>query len=57
MLLYYVEYVTRWHLALAGDDPAWTRYRPGFESEERAENEAKWLALDESQYEYRIVEE
>lgn len=57
VLLYYIEYATCWQLSAYADDPAWTRYKPGFESEERAENEAAWLALDDSQYMYRIVED
>jgi hypothetical protein len=34
----------------------WSRYRPGFESAERADNEALWLSIDDSEYVYRVVE-
>lgn len=59
MLLYYVEYAFPPHLHNHGDEDtlAWTRFRPGFESEARAENEAMWLELDDSRYVYRVVED
>jgi len=57
--LYYVEFANRHSAAQAGEDSdlPWTRYRPGFDSYQRAAVEALWLALDEDgRYIYRIVE-
>jgi hypothetical protein len=55
-----VEYVPAFHMG-SGVDPGdlpWTRYRPGFDSPERAANEVLWLSIDsDSHYVFRIVEE
>lgn len=56
--MYYVEFTLRSRLRAGVDenDIAWSRYRPGFESFERADNEALWLSTDDDQYAYRVIE-
>lgn len=57
--MYYVEFANRHAAGVAGEDSdlPWTRYRPGFDSYQRAAVEALWLSLDDdSRYIYRIVE-
>lgn len=40
------------------DDLEWQRYKPGFESIERANNEALWLSVDDDgRYVYRVIPE
>lgn len=56
--LFFVEYCRPEKLLGADpEDIQWDRYRPGFLSFERADNEALWLSLDDGQYVYRVVEE
>lgn len=57
--MYYVEFANRHAAMAAGEDSnlPWTRYRPGFDSYQRAAVEALWLSLDEDDhYVFRIVE-
>lgn len=57
--LYFIEYCKAQRLRGGVDenDVQWERYRPSFDSFERADNEAMWLSVDDSQYIYRVVEE
>lgn len=57
--MYVVEYIETWKVsgAVDLDDLEWQRYRPAFETEERADNEALWLSIDDDgRYVYRVTE-
>ncbi len=56
--LYFVEYCKAQRLrGVDPDDVLWERYRPAYETFERADNEALWLSVDDSEYVYRVVSE
>lgn len=55
--MFFIEFIES--QKLMGVDPndlTWARYQPGFDSEERAHNEARWLSLDDDgRYVYRVI--
>lgn len=56
--MFVVEYL-EFHKVVEAPDPddlTWHRYKPGFDSEERANVEALWLSVDDDgRYVYRVV--
>lgn len=55
--MFFVEFCPLEKVRAYGDEAEWQEYQPGFQTEERAHNEALWLSIDDDgRYVYRVIE-